>query len=157
MNLTHDTAISPVQQLLDRQEVTDLVYRLGECLDEARFDELRSLFVEDATARTPGGFAEGRDALVAQARRNHRPLDRIQHVTTNLLIDLNGDRGTVRANLVVHFAPPPDGPAVAPPVLFTLGEVYHLAVTRTSEGWRFTSVETDPVWMAGSRDRRQPA
>ena len=105
MNLTDGTVDKLGQQLLDRHEVADLVYRLGECLDEGRFDELRSLFVEEAIARTPGGTAEGREALVAQARRNHRPEDRIQHVTTNLLIDLKDDGGTVRANLVVHFAP----------------------------------------------------
>jgi 3-phenylpropionate/cinnamic acid dioxygenase small subunit len=154
MNLA--TANSPVQQLLDRHEVTDLVYRLGECLDEGRFDELRSLFVEEATARTPGGTAEGREALIAQARRNHSAEDRIQHVTTNLRIDLEDDNATVRANLVVHFAPPTDERALAPQVRFTVGEVYHFAVTRTPEGWRFASVETEPVWMSGTRGRPQP-
>lgn len=155
MNLTDHTVNNPVQQLLDRHEVADLVHRLGEYLDEGRFDELRSLFVEDAIARTPGGTAEGREALIAQARRNHRAQDRIQHVTTNLLIDLKDDGGTVRANLVVHFAPRTDERALAPQVQFALGEVYRFAVTRTPEGWRFTSVETDPVWMAGTRGSPQ--
>jgi hypothetical protein len=37
----------------DHNEITDLVYRLGACLDESRFDDLRQLVVEDATVRTP--------------------------------------------------------------------------------------------------------
>lgn len=144
-----------LQQLVDRTEITDLVYRLGVSLDEGRFDEMRSLFVEEATARTPGGTAQGREALIAQASRNHRPDERIQHVTTNLLVELDGDRAKVRANLVVQFAPPADAgePALAPSVQFTLGEVYHFEVVRTSQGWRFSRVETSPVWMSGSRDR----
>jgi SnoaL-like domain len=65
-----------VQELVDRDEITNLVYRLGLFLDDRRFDEMRSLLVDEATVRTPGGTAEGREALIAQARRNHQP-DRI--------------------------------------------------------------------------------
>ncbi|HET6951723.1 MAG TPA: nuclear transport factor 2 family protein [Acidimicrobiales bacterium] len=143
-----------VRHLLDRQEIADLVHRLGRALDEGRFDDLRPLLVEDATVRTPGGTAAGRDALVAQAGRNHRADENIQHVVTNLLIDLDGDRATVRANLVVYFAPlsgTAEG-AVAPAVQCAMGEVYRFAVVRTPEGWRFSRIETTPVWMSGSRE-----
>lgn len=141
-----------VQELVDRNEISDLVYRLGVSLDEGRFDEMRSLLVEEATARTPGGTAEGREAVIAQARRNHRRDERIQHVTTNLLIELDGDRAQVRANLVVHFARPADTreSGLAPPVQFTLGEVYRFEAVRTSRVWRFSRVETSPVWVSGS-------
>ncbi len=144
-----------VQQLVDRSETRDLVYRLAVSLDEGRFDEMRSLLVEEVTARTPGGTAEGREAVIAQASRNHSRDERIQHVTTNVLIELDGDRAHVRANLVVHFAPPADTPEsrLAPPVQFTLGEVYRFDVVRTSRGWRFSRVETSPVWMSGSLER----
>jgi len=95
----------------DRADVTDPVYRLGIYLDEGRFDELQHLVTEDARVRTPGGRAEGRAALVAQAQRNHPPDQRFQHVITNVLVDLNGDRATVRANLVVHITIAGETPA----------------------------------------------
>jgi hypothetical protein len=166
--ITHGetTMDTTLQQLADRSEITDLVNRLGVVLDEGRFDEMRSLLVEDATARTPGGTAEGRDALVAQASRNHRPEQAIQHLITNLLIDLDGDgaggagdRASARANLVVHFGPADGGSSgsgpIAPPLEFTLGEVYRFDLVRTPEGWRFARVETTPVWMSGTLpDRR---
>jgi SnoaL-like domain len=138
--------------LADREEITDVVSRLGACLDDGRFDDLRSLLVEDATARTPGGEARGRDAVVAQASRNHRPDQPIQHVITNPLIELDGDRATVRANLVVHFAQPLEEglPGLAPPLQFTLGEVYRIAVVRTPDGWRLARIETTPVWASGT-------
>lgn len=154
MNLTDDTTTTHLQQLLDRQQVTDLVYRLGACLDDGRFDDMRSLFVDEATVRTPGGTAEGMDALVDQARRNHTPDERVQHIITNLLLDLDGDRGEVRANLVVPFAPAADDrPAPPPPARTALGEIYRFGVVRTAAGWRLSRVEAVPVWMAGTLDR----
>ncbi len=116
---------------------------------------MRSLYVEDATARTPGGTAEGREALTVQASRNHSPDERSQHVTTNLLVELDGARAKVRADLVVHFARPAgtSESELAPPIRFTLGEVYRLEDVRTVQGWRFARVETSPVWTSGSLDR----
>jgi hypothetical protein len=150
-----------LQQLVDRTEITDLVNRLGVVLDEGRLAEMRSLLVEDATARTPGGEAEGREALVAQAGRNHRPEQPIQHLVTNVAIDLHGDRASARANLVVHFGPADGGPAAgpgtpAPPVEFTMGEVYHFDLVRTAEGWRFERIETTPIWTSGTPPRPAP-
>jgi hypothetical protein len=155
MTLTDDNATARLQQLLDRQEVTDLVYRLGACLDDGRFDDMRSLLVDEATVRTPGGTAEGLDALVAQARRNHTPDERVQHIITNLLLDLHGDRGEVRANLVVPFASAAgdDQPVPAPPAHLALGEIYRIDVVRTAAGWRLSRIEAVPVWMSGTRDR----
>jgi hypothetical protein len=161
--MNHTTVDTALQQLLDRAEITDLVSRLGASLDEGRFDDMRTLMVEEVTARTPGGAKEGRDAVVGMAQKNHRPEWGHEHVITNVLVDLHGDRATVRANLVVHSAPDgppspeaapvPDGPPplLAPEVTFMLGEVYGFDVVRTEEGWRFARVEATPVWRWGVR------
>lgn len=87
-----------------------------------------------------------------------------QHLITNLLIDLDGDRAEVRANLVVNFATPAstDGSLPAPPRKYTLGETYHFDVVRTPDGWLFSRIETRPVWIAPlaaaylAAARRQP-
>jgi 3-phenylpropionate/cinnamic acid dioxygenase small subunit len=126
--------------LADRAELTDLLTRQGLWLDERRFDETASIFTEDATVETPGGRAEGRQALTDQAKRNHARFARTQHVTSNVLIDVTGDRATLRANLIATFVrdePVPD---------FTLGERYRFDAVRTAEGWRFSRVEVTPVW-----------
>jgi hypothetical protein len=141
-----------LHQLYDRTEITDLVYRLGACLDEGRYDEMRELLVEDATVSTPGGQAEGRAALIAQARRNHPADQRFQHVTTNVQIDLDGDRAKVRANLVVIITTPDSGPSDAPVASprCTIGEVYSFELLRTPGGWRFSRIGTVPLWMSGT-------
>lgn len=148
-----------LREIGDRTEITDLVDRLGVCLDEGRFDGIRDLVVEDATVRTPGGQATGREALVAQARRNH-PVDQtFQHVTTNVLVDLDGDRAEIRANLVVHIARPDDAPAgaPAPSPACSIGEVYRFALVRTAGGWRISRIETVPLWVSGTLPPPPPA
>jgi hypothetical protein len=141
-----------LQELCDRTEITDLVYRLGACLDEGRFDDLRHLVVEDASVRGPGGQAEGREALIAQAHRNHPSDQRFQHVTTNILVDLDDDGAEVRANLVVTIATPDETPtdAPAPPPRCTIGELYRFELVRTAAGWRFSRIEIVPLWLSGT-------
>ncbi|HKA84401.1 MAG TPA: nuclear transport factor 2 family protein [Acidimicrobiales bacterium] len=131
-------------QLVERDEITRLVYRLGACLDEGLFEGMRDLFVDDAVASTPGGVAEGIDALIAQASRNHPADAAIQHLITNVLVDLEGDRATVRANLLVTFGrPDPDADAPS-----ALAEVYNFVARRSSSGWRLARVAVRPVWAS---------
>jgi SnoaL-like domain len=128
-----------VAELTDRNHITNLVYGVGACLDDRRFDEMPSLLVEAATVRTPGGAAEGRQAVIAQARRTHQPDEPTQHVITNPIVELDGDRARVRANLVVNFAAPAQrGESLpAPPRKYTLGEIYHFDVVRDPGGVAF--------------------
>jgi hypothetical protein len=43
---------------VDRHELTDLLARLGRCLDEKRFGEVRTVFTEDASS-SAGPKGEG--------------------------------------------------------------------------------------------------
>jgi len=129
-----------ISVIQDRFEITDLIYRLGACLDEHRFEDLRDLFIEDATASTPGGAAQGRDAVIAQATRNHLKYARLQHSMTNLLIDLNGDHAAVRSNLHATFSGEDGQPELV------LGAVYRFQALRTGQGWRLAGLEVTPIW-----------
>jgi SnoaL-like protein len=132
-----------LQDLTDRQAITDLVSRLGLWLDEKRFYDTESLFTKDVTVATPGGQAKGVGLVAAQARRNH-DYERIQHVITNVLIDLDGDRAQVRANLIATLVPS----AAEPAAHATLGERYRFDVVRSGDGWRLARIEVEPVWKA---------
>jgi SnoaL-like domain len=130
---------TPLHDLTDRREIVDLVSRLGLWLDEGRFDEAPSILVDDVTVDTPGGHAEGIERVIAQARRNHQ-YDSLQHVISNVLIDLDGDRAQVRANLVASF--------VGDGALVQHGERYRFEAVRTPDGWRLSRVEVTPVWRS---------
>ncbi|MEU0507274.1 nuclear transport factor 2 family protein [Nocardia sp. NPDC005998] len=147
-----DTTQRQLRELVDRNEITALVDRLGSTLDEGRFDDFRAIYTADATAKTPGGRADGVDALIAQASRNHTDDKRVQHFISNVIIDLHGDTADVRANLIATFSPTVTAePRTAPEPQFTLGEVYRFDAVRTAEGWRLSRVETTPVWSTGTR------
>jgi hypothetical protein len=137
-----------LRELMDRAEITDLVTRLGHWLDEKRFDEAREIFAAEVTVETPGGRAQGMERLVEQARRNHEPFEQMQHVITNVLVDLAGDRAAVRANLIATLVPRAD----APDRHFDVGERYGFEAVRTPAGWRLSEVRVTPVWTAGSRE-----
>jgi DNA-binding MarR family transcriptional regulator len=137
-----------LQELIDRNEITELVSRLGMWLDEKRWDEARSILTEDATAETGGGSVAGVEQVAEQARRNH--VVPTHHVITNVLIDLDGDRATVSANLVATFVGGTDGSGPHS----QLGERYRFEAVRSSEGWRLSRVEARPVWSVRSDARR---
>jgi len=129
-------------ELVDRLRIEERIYALGRCLDERDFEAIRGLFTEDASAHTPGGTAVGHDALVDQARRRHSTDEGIQHIITNLLVELDGDRASVRANLLVSFA----RGGVSDPAPFLLGEVYRFQLRRTDVGWRIVDLGSTPIW-----------
>jgi 3-phenylpropionate/cinnamic acid dioxygenase small subunit len=135
--------------LTDRTELADLLVRHGLWLDECRWDEAPAIFTPDATVATPGGTAEGIEALTAQARKNHDEYARTQHITTNVLIDLDGDRATVRVNEIVAVVRD-DAAARLPKADFTLGGRARFEAVRTPDGWRFARLEMTPVWGQGN-------
>jgi SnoaL-like domain len=140
--------------LVDRSEIADLVARSLVAIDEARFDDLRTIYAEDSSASAPGGQARGRDAIIAQVNRNHTPEHRSQHLVGDVVVDLDGDTAQVRANVFAAFAPsaPDDASPLAPPAQVTFGTVYRYRAVRTPDGWRLSDVEITPLWVSGSTE-----
>jgi hypothetical protein len=141
---------STTEQQADRGALADLLTRLGWWLDGQRYDDAGSLFTEDATVHTQGGQARGLQALSDQARRIHSSFAATQHLTSGVLIDVQGDHATVRANLIALFV----RDKVSPEPAAVVGERYLLAAVRTAGGWRFSRVEVAPVWRSGEIPRQ---
>lgn len=146
-----DVVTSTVADLI---ELELLVSGLGRFLDELDAERAPLLFADDVVIETPGGRAEGRAAAVAQARRNHQVPT--QHLITNIVSEVDGDRARMGANLLVVFA---DGPLAKvgprqtelPTAGLTLGERYRFEARRGGDGWRLTRIAVDPVWASGPR------
>lgn len=141
-----------VQRISDRHAIADLIARLGSMLDEKRFADAPAILADDVTVRTPGGTAHGPQAVIAQARRNHTV--RTQHMITDLLIQLDGDRAEAGANLLVTFVPESDEPgarlrlgnAELPESRLSIGERYRFEAVRGAAGWRLRAIEVDRIW-----------
>jgi hypothetical protein len=73
-------------------------------LDNYRFAEMAALFTEDGTWDTAFGKGTGRAGIVAQAESITRPgttRPARVHLTTNIVITLNGDTATAASNWAV--------------------------------------------------------
>lgn len=148
MTESGSSADSRLQELADRMDVTDLISRLGVVLDEKRIDDLITVFTEDATGQFPSGGFDGVAELAEYGRSTIPAFEQLQHVITNVLVDLNGDRAEARANLVSFNVPSAEDPATH----FDVGGLYRFEAVRQPEGWKLSRVELREVWTAGTMD-----
>jgi hypothetical protein len=129
-----------LRALTDRAELTDLVSRMALWLDGRAGGDAEALFTPGVTASTPGGAVSGREAVAAQARRNHDMPT--HHLIGNVLATIEGDAATISANITGHFVRA-EGTVPGPT---ELGGRYALEATRTAAGWRLQSIAVEPVW-----------
>ncbi|HET6509751.1 MAG TPA: nuclear transport factor 2 family protein [Baekduia sp.] len=130
-----------VRASADHAELTDLVGRLARWLDGLTAEDPATLFAPDIRATTPGGTAEGRDAVVAQARRNHDLPT--HHLMGSVVVEVDGDHARIGAHMTGHFVRS-EGTAPGPT---ELGAHYDLRAARGDDGrWRLTALETATVW-----------
>src|SRR5439155_10259174 len=120
-----------LRALADRAEITDLMDRYLLSLAERTFDEswARSMFTEDVRSETPVGNQEGREQVMAGTRVAIERFERTQHVGANYVIDLDGDRATVRANAIMTDLNPAGR---APGTRFVVGGTVDSQLARTS-------------------------
>jgi 3-phenylpropionate/cinnamic acid dioxygenase small subunit len=122
----------------DREEIRELLAEYCFRLDECRFEEFGALFSEDAEwgpkrlprARGPTAIAELVRSIVPVPGEGPRR----RHLTTNIVIHLDGDEARVRSNFVMVRE------GEAGPLLAIAG-TYEDHVVRTPAGWRFRSRE----------------
>ncbi|MFI0451829.1 nuclear transport factor 2 family protein [Actinomadura sp. 6N118] len=134
--------------LADRMEIADLLARMNHWLDDnrlswqddRRYADLDRLYTTDIVLRSPRGTAHGLDELIAYVRRNSTDTQHTQHVTSDVLIDVDGAKADVIANTVVHFYRPDEGP------FLTTGLRAAYTAVRTPDGWRFASNEMTLLW-----------
>lgn len=83
----------------DKDEIRELLARYCFALDADKIDEMAALFTQDGVWETAFGTGTGRAGIVAQANSiatGNRP--KRVHLTTNIVIDLDGDTATARSN-----------------------------------------------------------
>jgi hypothetical protein len=126
--------------LHDRNEITEVLAGLGRWLDDKRWDHADEVLTADVRVSSPGGVAVGRDATVAQARRNHDEVT--QHLFTNVVVDLDGDRANVDAESLIALGEQR-----------RVGSRYALGFARTPAGWRIDSLAVTPIWDSNPPSR----
>ena len=117
-----------VSEEADRIHIHELINLHGHLIDEAEFDRLDELFVEDVVydvSALGGGQLKGAQAVADAGRALGERNPLAHHVTNIILTEINGDFARARSK---GFAIMMDGS--------TGSVVYEDELRRTSHGWR---------------------
>ncbi len=96
----------------DKDEIRELLATYCFHLDNERFEAMAALFSPDGVWETAFGTGRGRDGIVAQARSiASAPRPRRVHLTTNIVIELDGDAAAAQSNWML-FTNSPSGPVI---------------------------------------------
>jgi len=125
----------------DRSDVIDLLARLALALDDRRYEDLRTIYAEDARTSSPRGEMAGIDEIVALVTRVGSAEERTQHVNGTTVVDVDGDRAEVHSHQLVHYFR--DGAAPHR----TTGIHFRYTAERRAEGWRLTRGQITPLWQ----------
>ena len=116
----------------DKDEIRELLARYCFALDADRFEEMAALFTPDGVWETAFGTGTGRAGIVAQANSiatGARP-GRV-HLTTNIVIELDGDTATARSNWALIQNVPNGAPFIGS------GGVYADRLVKVDGQWFF--------------------
>ncbi|GAB2900807.1 nuclear transport factor 2 family protein [Paraburkholderia jirisanensis] len=119
----------------DKDAIRELLARYCFLLDDYQLPEFAALFTADGRWISRNGAATGPQEIERLLRGLvpvPGPGTRRRHLTTNVLIELQGDIATVRSYFMV-VRDTPDGPAIA------VAGRYEDEVVRHDEGWLFRS------------------
>jgi len=133
--------------LQDKQEITEICYRYGLALDRRDWAALAALFTPDADAfyldMPP---AHGYKAIEDTCRTALTPLSATQHLISNVVVWLDGDRAEctcyLQAQHVKTGTPGGDN--------FIIAGRYDDKLIRTTAGWRIRERRLAPIWTAGN-------
>jgi len=151
-----ESILEPVQWLLDRAEISDLLYRFASCLDAKDYQGYAENFVEggyvelpEPTSKVGGTFKMYKEKMPELMPRGLAKYTGTHHLSTNHQITIEGDAATSRSYLqAVHVGETPfehwDG-----------GGWYDSTYRRTAQGWRFVGVRLNILWLTGTPKQMQ--
>ena len=128
--------------ILIRQACADLITRYAWLNDERRFDELASLFTEDACLYRPSAPDKaivGRGAILAAFRQ--RPIETATfHVTSDVLVEVrDAENADARSRiLLLSAARPQDGGTLPQEARAPVPGVFRDRLVLTGDGWKFS-------------------
>jgi hypothetical protein len=127
--------MNDLNALADKDAIRELLARYCFLLDGYRLTEFAALFTADGEWISRNGKATGPAAIEHLLRGmvpEPAPGARRKHFTTNIIIELSGDRATVISNFLV-VRDSPSGPAIA------VAGTYDDIVVRSGAEWKFKS------------------
>lgn len=140
-----DADMSTYDAASDRLAIVDLTIAYCWTIDTKDFENLRAIFVPDATALL-GDERIGIESIIARISAALGQLDASQHIISNHQISVDGDEATSRCYLhAQHVRRATEGG----PHYIVAGR-YHDRLVRTPNGWRILRREIAVDWTEGN-------
>ena len=144
-------------RLIDRAAITELVDRYAKLFDDRTFSTtLPSLFTDDAYVELPSGSHRGLDGMDKVHEKVMSPFGPTQHLFTNTLVDITGERASFRTNTYVTHTVLNATESAEQGIYFLAGGTLTGTVLREPQGWRFEKVVLDVIWRQGNLSFRGP-
>lgn len=126
-------------------DVRDLILSAWAAIDRKDWDTYAGAFAEDGEFEIMGQRRRGRADIAAGPSRDLAKYDGLQHLISNVLVDVDGDSaGGQWYCVAVHV---PDG--AHPERHADVGLKYRFRARRGEDGWRFAEVTIEIVWASG--------
>jgi len=144
-----------IEEMSDRFELQDLCYRYAQLIDERKFQQLESVFTQDAHIdySAMGGAVGGLSDTIAFLQDAMTIFSNFQHLNSNLQFSVQGDTATGR---VMCFNPmeveQEDGSVHS----FMLGLWYNDEYIRSAQGWRISKRSEEKSWMLNEPEFMKP-
>lgn len=141
-------------EIADRAQINDLLSRYCAAVDDKRIDAatVAATFTPDGRLVAPNGaVVVGREAIAAGQTKTFSRFRATHHVTTDHIVDLNGDTARLRANMIaMHLWSEAESDSTSLQTHFVAGGVFQATAERTAEGWRFSELATRITWRSGA-------
>jgi ketosteroid isomerase-like protein len=136
-----------LRTLLDRQLITDALYRYASTIDSRDYAGLRALLTDDAVARYgQRDWLEGGDAIAAWVEQHSAPFTWAHHLLSVYHIDLDGDTASA---LIYHTSH--QTKRETPDTVSVIVAQYRNDLRRIDDEWRISRLQMDVGW----RETRQ--
>jgi hypothetical protein len=133
----------------DKVEIEELLIRYCSCIDTKDFPRLSSVFTPDASIdyTKSGGIAGPLPDVQAWLTKALAPFTVVQHMVTNIAIELDGDRATSVCSFYNPMGTPSEE-AIGGTGLFFCGGFYRDELVRTDAGWRISKRINDQIYTS---------
>lgn len=132
----------------DRFAIQDIMTRYAQGVDTRDLDLFETCFAPEVSVSgfDPGATFQNRDDWMAWVRAAFERFERTQHLIGNFVVEIDGDRATMRSYVQATHVFLAD-----PKATFTLWATYHDVVERRPGGWVIVDHRLEP---AASETRR---
>lgn len=142
------TSDTEVKRLLDRAEITDLLYKFAHALDTKQWARQRECYAEDGVLELPWATITRQQMEEAGAPKGLVRFHSTHHIISNPMIEVDGDSASSNAYFqATHVRDPEDSSS-----FWVAAGWYDNEYRRTAEGWRLTRVRLSTIWETGERE-----